>query len=276
MSPEFSSVLISHADADDKLANAFRAEAALAVELSTGGTWDIEQSAIIAQEPLENWSLRLARNTVRHALLNLENELNLMKSLDQKGWLWRLLGSIYTNLVAAIPTQSNIRATQLERILTAKHMAAWRKAALSNRAVTLVIESDAKQINSAPKLAAIIDFLNEVHTPAIVSLSTPFSDEELGIKRGSVDRHLGLQEILPPRSNTTCCYLLNSSAAQILVRFSSNSNLEIRADWLINKASNVSNLTSYFTEFEIVQNSSLASKSSSIRVGTNHSKQKRQ
>jgi hypothetical protein len=258
-------VLISHTGADAEIANSFRSELGIKVSLCVDETWEIEHSSIIKQQPVENWSLRAALNTLRHAWFNLENELLLMKFQHRKVWLRNLLGAIFTNFVAAIPNQSSVRTAQLERILTVKHLDAWRKAAMLSDSVTLVLESDAKQINSAPMLTAIVKFLSQARAPIVVFLSTPFSDEELGVARGNIYPELELQEVLPPRSNTACCYLLNSYAAQILTKFNSKSDLEIRADWLLNKAFSANACSVFFSEVEIIQNASLTSKSSSIR-----------
>lgn len=151
--------------------------------------------------------------------------------------LGRALFDIKISL-SATARESAWHVRQVERAVTAKHIAAWRAFHASSDQELLVVESDALQTNQT---RAIIEELleNPAETPRYVNLAGGLSTDAIGIihlRDQPWTHNERLRRYRKPVTNTSCAYLLNRRfvdlALQYLHDFPDDAQLGI--DWLFN------------------------------------------
>ena len=127
---------------------------------------------------------------------------------------------------------------QVERAVTAKHIAAWRQFHDSGNQELLVLESDAGISN---RTRSTVDQLLEdpVKAPRYVNLAGGLSTDAIGISHlqdQTKTHYADLKRYRKPVTNTSCAYLVNQGFVAVALQHVDNSpeDAGLGIDWLFN------------------------------------------
>jgi len=130
------------------------------------------------------------------------------------------------------------KVRQIEKVVTAKHIRAWRDFLASTDAELLVLESDAGLTDDTT--AAIGRLTTSPATdPRYVNLAGGLDIHDLGIDHligNAWPVDASLMEFHRPVTNTSCAYLINRPMAQLLIDHlhQAPADAELGIDWLFN------------------------------------------
>lgn len=151
--------------------------------------------------------------------------------------------------------------------VTAKHISAWQMFIKSNASHLIVLESDAI-IENLQQFKLFIEKTRYFPADNYVSLTAPYSLEELGIPKSLERRHSDFIEVEFQFTNTAAGYVLSQNLAEKMLKICKRQNprKQITIDWLmnecflkLNQCSN-SNGKTIFPNPELVINGSLKGK----------------
>jgi hypothetical protein len=138
----------------------------------------------------------------------------------------------------SLPTIENRERAAIEIILTDKHIRAWDQFLETGADWLLLMEDDVVFTDeSLPTLLGLFEQFYSVSTPTYVDLGGGFSISALGIG-DLIEKIDGRMFFFKrPVTNTTCCYLMNSTLARILKRkvTENPSYRQLPADWLLSR-----------------------------------------
>jgi len=132
--------------------------------------------------------------------------------------------------------ESQWRARQIEKLVTAKHIQAWRQFIDSSCAVLVVIESDATRTPGS--VGGVADAVAELSAgePTYVNLAGGLSQRDISIEHLASSQVNGMTLFTRPVTNTSCAYAVNRDVVLGLLSFLST-NPEASTfgiDWLFN------------------------------------------
>lgn len=256
----FSQALITHIGAHDQPARDFSIEAHSAALRVFGSKFASSVNEVIEQDiPIRSY-FESVRNLLAHEWENFVFEFSSV-SFSQHSFRKKLktaAGCFSLFIFNCIPTKRRFRIAEIEVVLTKKHVQAWWLALQNDADLLLVFESDARLVGSPSTLDALYSFMTMASRPSTIGfLSTPFSENQVGVVSTKLPDESALKVVTPPRSNTACCYLLNKSAIKEICSWSKTTTTHLRADWLINKFLHENKTAAIWVSRETVANVSL-------------------
>ena len=119
--------------------------------------------------------------------------------------------------------------------VTQKHFSAWKTFLDSPQEFLVVLESDA----IIPDLSALGSFLSKLgnlNEMNFISLTWPFSSEQIGLGDWSMEEHNGYREVKIRTTNTVAGYVLSRRLAEEVLTHARGRRIErlIIVDWFLN------------------------------------------
>ena len=146
-----------------------------------------------------------------------------------------------------------------ERALTGKHLSCFTKFLHENGPDwAVVFEGDAGLVqDSADRMLELSNFLQDLSGPTLIFIAEGFSPSQLRVKledSGPLSA-MGGHKTQPATSNTTCAYILNREAAQI-IRLEFHKRPHLPADWLIADVARKKGITTYLFNRPLIAHNS--------------------
>ena len=132
--------------------------------------------------------------------------------------------------------ESQWRARQIERFVTAKHIQAWRQFASSPYSGLVVIESDATLTPDSVNRVTVVVAQLSVDELIYVNLAGGLDRRDISIEHLAATQMNGMTSFTRPVTNTSCAYAVNRSAVRELLTFLSTNPKAgtLGIDWLFN------------------------------------------
>lgn len=127
-------------------------------------------------------------------------------------------------------------ARQVEKAVTAKHVASWRNFVDSSHDLLIVMESDATSTDLLVPALKMLKRAMQDDQPTYVNIAGGLDARDLKIEHLMRRSKPGFVSFSRPVTNTSCAYAMNRELAYRVVSFATDSplSMELGIDWLFN------------------------------------------
>lgn len=154
---------------------------------------------------------------------------------SKKSGAWVNTNSIRHTLKILIEGNMKKSKALAEIYVTQKHFSAWKTFLDSPQEFLVVLESDAI-IPDLSGLGIFLSKLKNLNEMNFISLTWPFSSEQIGLGDWPIERHNGYREVKIRTTNTVAGYVLSRRLAEQVLTYTRGRRIErfIIVDWFLN------------------------------------------